>query len=109
MRHPVPFLLSALLALFLAGSLAHAEGDHDSEDDETLDAIQKGVEAGTVKPLSDLKAIVSARFPGDIVRIEPRVRHGAFIYEFKVLQADGQLVEIHMDAATGRILKIENE
>ncbi len=52
---------------------------------------------------------MAARFPGDIVRIEPRLRHGAFTYEFKVLQADGRLVELHMDARTGRILKTENE
>lgn len=109
MRRPVLSLLFAVAALAFAGSLAHADDDDESDEGATLDAIQRGVENGTVKPLSDLKAIVAARFPGDIVRIEPRVRHGAFTYEFKVLQADGRLVEIHMDARTGAILKTENE
>lgn len=109
MRRSALSLLSAAIVLALAGSLAHADGRHDGDEDETLDAVHRAVEDGTVKPLSDLKAIVSARFPGDIVRIEPHRRHGAFTYEFKVLQADGRLVEIHMDAATGQILKTENE
>ncbi len=109
MRRSALSLLSVAIALALAGSPAHADGRHDGDEDETLDAVHRAVEDGTVKPLSDLKAIVSARFPGDIVRIEPHRRHGAFTYEFKVLQADGRLVEIHMDAATGQILKTENE
>ncbi|MCD2174583.1 PepSY domain-containing protein [Rhizobium sp. C4] len=109
MYRPVPSLLIAVAALALAGSLAHADSDDDGDEGVTLDAIQRAVENGTVRPLSDLKAIVAERFPGDIVRIEPRVRHGNFTYEFKVLQGDGRLVEIHMDARTGRILKTENE
>ncbi|MCD2179892.1 PepSY domain-containing protein [Rhizobium sp. C1] len=109
MRHPVPVLLSVILALALGGMQALADGDRDSDDDDTLNAIHRAVEAGEIKPLSDLKAIVSRRFPGDIVRIEPHLKHGSFTYEFKVLQSDGRLVEIDMDAATGRVLKTENE
>lgn len=108
MRRPVLSLLFAVAVPIFAGSLAHAD-DNEIDEGATLDAIQRGVENGTVKPLPELKAIVAARFPGDIVRIEPRVRHGAFTYEFKVLQADGRLVELHMDARTGAILKTENE
>ncbi len=109
MRAPVLSILFAVAAFALAVVSAYADDDDDTDEGARLDAIQRGVENGTVKPLSELKAIVAARFPGDIVRIEPRVRHGAFTYEFKVLQADGRLVELHMDARTGTILKTENE
>ncbi|HWU64216.1 MAG TPA: PepSY domain-containing protein [Ensifer sp.] len=109
MRAPVLSLLFAVAAFALAVGGAHADDDDDVDEGATLDAIQRGVESGTVKPLSELKAIVAEQFPGDIVRIEPRVRHGDFTYEFKVLRADGRIVEIHMDARTGRILKTENE
>ena len=109
MRRPVLSVLCALVMFAFGGSLAHADSDDESDEGVTLDAIQRGVENGTIKPLSELKAIIADRFPGDVVRIEPRVRHGAFTYEFKVLQSDGRLVEIHMDAASGRILKTENE
>lgn len=109
MRRPVLSLLFAVAALALGGSPAHADSDDDSDENITLDAIQRGVQNGRIRPLSELKAIIAERFPGDIVRIEPSVRHGTFTYEFKVLQGDGRLVEIHMDAASGRILKTENE
>ena len=49
------------------------------------------------------------RFKGDIVRVEPRRKHGRFLYKFKVLSPEGQLVEIEMDAASGAILEVENE
>lgn len=101
--------MSVCLALAIAVPLVHADDDPDGDERDTLDAIHRAVEDGSVKPLSDLKTIVSNRFPGEIVRIEPQRKRGTFTYEFKVLKADGRLVEIYVDAATGRILKTENE
>jgi len=109
MPRPLLSLLLVFAVLAFAGTPVHADSDNDADEDATLDAIHREVEKGTVKPLSDLKAIVAARFPGDIVRIEPHVTHGTYTYEFKVLQQDGKLVEIDLDATTGRILKTENE
>ena len=100
-------LLAIAFALALSGGMARA--DNDGDDDDTIDAIHQAVEAGNVRPLPELKAIIAGRFQGDIVRIEPHRSHGAFTYEFKVLQRDGRLIEIELDAATGRILKTENE
>lgn len=111
MRHILSHLLPALLALALATAPAMLRADDDGDGNEgaTLDAVHEAVENGTLKSLTDLKTIVKDRFPGDIVRIEPHRKHGVFTYEFKVLQDDGRLVEIEMDAASGRILETENE
>lgn len=107
MRHSFP--TSALLALLLALASAPVHADDDGDEGETLDAVHEAVEKGTLKPLPELKSIVGARFPGEIVRIEPHRKRGMITYEFKVLQEDGRLVEIEMDAASGRILETENE
>lgn len=107
-------LLLPIVALSLAGllsvsTIAHADDDDDDMDGRTLDAVQEAVEKGAIKPFSELRAIVSRRFKGDIVRVEPHRKHGVFLYEFKVLSPEGQLVEIEMDAASGTILEVENE
>ncbi len=109
MRPTLVASLSALLLLFLAAMPARADDDGDGDEGDTLDAVHEAVENGTVKPLPELKSIVAQHYPGDIVRIEPHRKHKAFIYEFKVLQPDGRLVEIEMDAASGRILETEDE
>ncbi len=111
MRHPLFLSLPAvlLLAIMAAPLRADDDGDGDGSTGDTLDAVHEAVEKGLLKPLPELKAIVVGEFPGDIVRIEPHRRHGTITYEFKVLQQDGRLVEIEMDAASGRILETENE
>jgi len=107
-------LLMSIAALSLAGLLsagvaAHADDDSDDTDGHTLDAAQEAVSRGTIKPFAELREIVRQRFKGDIVRVEPRRKHGRFLYKFKVLSPEGQLVEIEMDAASGTILEVENE
>lgn len=105
----MPIAALSLAGLLSAGVPAHADDDGDDADGRTLDAVQAAVEKGTIKPFSELREIVIRRFKGDIVRVEPRRKHGGFLYKFKVLSPEGQLVEIEMDAASGRILEVENE
>ena len=99
----------SLAGLLSAGAIAHADDEGDDADGRTLDAVQEAVEKGAIKPFSELRDIVSRRFRGDIVRVEPRRKHGIFLYKFKVLSPEGQLVEIEIDAASGTILEVENE
>ncbi|EYR82596.1 MULTISPECIES: PepSY domain-containing protein [unclassified Shinella] len=105
----MPIAALSLAGLLSAGAVAHADDDGHDTDGRTLDAIQEAVEKGAIKPFSELREIASRRVKGDIVRVEPRRKHGRFLYKFKVLSPEGQLVEIEMDAASGTILEIENE
>lgn len=102
-------LLAATAAALLTLAAAPLRADDDGDEGETLDAVHEAVEKGMLKPLPDLKTIIKGRFPGEIVRIKPHRKQGIITYEFKVLQPDGRLVEIEMDAASGRILEVENE
>ena len=105
----VPIVMLSLAGLLSSAAIAHAEDEGDDADGRTIDAVQEAVEKGAIKPFSELRDIVSRRFRGDIVRVEPRRKHGIFLYKFKVLSPEGQLVEIEIDAASGTILEVENE
>lgn len=107
MRHLLRAAAAASLLLALTSLPLHA--DDDGDEGETLDAVHEAVEKGELKPLPELKAIISKDYPGEIVRIEPHRTSRRITYEFKVLRQDGRLVEIEMDAASGRILEVENE
>ena len=78
-------------------------------DDSELDRLRDAVQRGEVMPLSELQAHVHRVAPGEIVKVELEEDEGKFIYEFKVLQANGRLVEIEMDARDARVLDVDND
>ncbi|SFB46570.1 Peptidase propeptide and YPEB domain-containing protein [Rhizobium sp. NFR07] len=92
-------LLSAILA---AAPQAHADDDH-------LDRLRDAVSRGEVMPLSKLQDEVRRAFPGEIIKVELDEDDDRFIYEFKVLKANGRLVEIEMDAKDGRVLDVDTD
>jgi uncharacterized membrane protein YkoI len=94
--------VAILSALVLAALSARA-------DDDDLDRLRDAVNRGEVMPLSKLQDEVRRAFPGEIIRIELDEDDGRFIYEFKVLKANGRLVEIEMDAKDGRVLDVDND
>jgi uncharacterized membrane protein YkoI len=44
---------------------------------------------------------------GEIVSISFEREHDLWVYEFKVVEPSGRLVEVYVDAASGRVLKRE--
>lgn len=109
--HPFFRLVPLLMAVMLHGMPSNAEddGDGDGDQDSRLEAVQEAVERGEIKSLGALKNIVRTAYPGDIVHVSTHRDHGRFLYQFRVLEKGGRLIEIEMDAATGRILEAENE
>jgi uncharacterized membrane protein YkoI len=97
-------ILSCLL--WAIGAPVHAD---DDDDDVSMDEVMKSVRSGHSLPLAEIRARISDRLDGEIVRVTVKREHGRLVYEVRVLKADGKLVEAEVDAASGRILEIENE
>lgn len=74
-----------------------------------LDRLRDAVKRGDVLPLSVLQEKLRTSYPGDIIKVELDEDDGRFIYEFKVLQANGRLYEIEMDAKDGTILDVDDD
>lgn len=88
-------LRSALFALLLSPVLAGQATDHES--------ARRAVAAGQIKPLADILATVQSQHAGRVLDVElERDAGGRQWYEIKLLNKDGQKVEIHVDAVTGR-------
>lgn len=101
-------LLSGLVLGHPAEALADEDRFHADTDDDR-DRIRESVEKGEIKSLAELRRIVLSRVSGKIVSTEIGRKGKTFIYEFRVLSADGRLVEVEIDAASGLIREIENE
>ncbi|MCY7260208.1 MULTISPECIES: PepSY domain-containing protein [Pseudomonas chlororaphis group] len=91
------------LALLLFCSLAVAR---DLDQDEALRLRQRGV----ILPLEQLLQQAMDRYPGaKLLEAELEEKHDVYIYEVELLTLDGVVRELDLDAATGRLLKDEED
>lgn len=97
-------MTSALaLAMLLAGPApARADDDHGSDDH---DRARAAVAAGEVMPLQAVLARLRTRHPGEVLEVELEQDHGRWRYEIKLLQPDGALRKLKLDARTGELLQ----
>ncbi|KXF75679.1 hypothetical protein ATN84_16975 [Paramesorhizobium deserti] len=108
-----------LIALFLASVLlvgwmtAHADEDlrppKEKLEGADLDRIRSLVQQGKLLSLATLKADILKRWPGELIGVTVDQEHGNIVYEFRILRPTGQMTEVEVDAATGKLVEIENE
>ena len=90
---------SALILLFLvapAAPPAHAEGDHDR--------AHSALAEGAILPLSAILPGLERRFGARLLGAELEAEHRRFVYEFELITPRGQILDVHVDAATGAVI-----
>lgn len=96
-RAPWRRLVAVLaLAVALPAAQAHREGDHDR--------ARAAVQAGEVLPLPAVLDRVKRSHPGQVLEVELERDDGLWVYELRLLQPDGQLLKLQLDARTGAVL-----
>jgi len=97
-------LLIAFASVFTTSS-AHASGDRYDDHDEAM----RYQEAGKILPLEQITgAAVRAAGGGEVIEIEFEVRGGRPICEVKVIDLDGRVRKITVDAQDGRVLSSDD-
>lgn len=96
----------ALWTVSIAGmtiiSLARADDRPDHHDhDRALAALK----AGEVRPLQQVLDKVLRSYPGEVLEVELEREGGRWVYELKLLQADGGLIRLDVDAKTIEVLR----
>ena len=91
------------LALFAALLLAlphaaHADGDHER--------ARAALQAGEVLPLTTVLERLQRSHPGQVLEVELEREKGRWIYEIKLLQADGHLLKLEVDARSAEVLRL---
>ena len=89
-----------LLAMLSAGSMAWA-GDH-----ERARALR---ERGEILSLSEIMAQTNLRVPGKVLEIELEEKAGMIVYEIEYLSEQDVVMEMLIDARTGRLISIEED
>lgn len=97
-----------LRILALVGSVAVPLAAHaDDDDHRDADRARRGALAGEIMPLADLARIVQQRYPGRLVEAELDEDDGIPVYEIRMLQGNGRVVELEVDARDARILDVD--
>jgi uncharacterized membrane protein YkoI len=100
----------AVTLLVTSHAASASDDEHEWEDDDhAYDRARRAVERGEALPIAQLLERLQARVPGELVGVDFTREHGRWVYEFRVVDDGGYLLEIEMDAQTGRILSMEED
>lgn len=100
-------VLAGLLATASGAALGLAPGPAWPGDEPDHERARAAVAAGNVLPLATGLAKLQRSHPGQVLDLELEKEDGRWVYEIKLLQANGQLVKLEMDAATGELIRIK--
>ncbi|WP_084153958.1 PepSY domain-containing protein [Simplicispira psychrophila] len=102
--HPVRHC-ALLVWVWLVCSLGAAPAWSGSHDDHER-ALQ-AVQSGQVLPLTTVLERLGREHPGQVLEVELEQDDGQWIYEIKLLSADGQLMKLKLDARTAQVLRLK--
>ena len=73
------------------------------------DQGRRAVERGEALPLTDILARVRPGLGGEVVGVSFERKRDRWVYELKVIESGGRLVQVYVDAASAEILKRERD
>lgn len=97
-------LPAALFCLALAATLVPLHAAKADSDDN--DSVRKAVEHGEIRSLAGILAAVRDKLPGKVAGVEIEHVNKRWMYEFRVVDADGHLFDVFVDAHTAKIEKV---
>lgn len=98
-----------LRSCLIAAALLLAPGAPTRADDIDHDQAMRLLQEGSILPLTEIAARVKSKVPGKVLKVELETEDGVYVYKFKILRPNGLVQEVEADAATGKILKIEED
>ncbi len=88
-------------AILSAGVVIASDGDHR----EARDLVA----SGSILPLERILDAVHEFQPGKVLEVELEKDDGLYLYEIEVLDTNGEVWEMKVDAVSGKLLETERE
>jgi uncharacterized membrane protein YkoI len=73
------------------------------------DEVRHAVERGEIRSLAEILAAIRDSLPGEVAGVEIERESGRWVYEFRVIDTQGRLFEVYVDARSGRIERTEEK
>lgn len=99
------FLSGVALCLLGASPLLRAD-DHDHDAHELA---RRALEQGRVLPLRAVLDKIERDYQGQLLKVEFEQDDGRYVYKIRLLQSDGRIVKLKVDAVDGKVLEIKRK
>ena len=96
-------LAAASIILACAWPISGHAGPSDHEQ------ARLALQQGKVLPLRTVIDQVEQQYQGQVIKVEFEREDGIFIYEIRLLQADGKVAKLEIDARDGRLIKMKRK
>ena len=83
--------------------------DARDRDDVRRDEVRRAVETGEIRSLADILDAQRGKLPGEVAGVEIERKDGRWRYEFRVVDSQGRLFEVYVDARSGEIERIKEK
>ena len=100
------WLLSGL-ALCMLGAFPLLRADERNHGDHAM-ALQ-ALEQGRVLPLRTVLEKIERDYQGQALKVEFEQDDGRFLYKIRLLQSDGRMVKLKVDAVDGAVLESQRK
>lgn len=101
--------LGIALALLGAAPGAHADEHRADRPGHDHDRARAAVQAGEVLPWPTVFDRLQRTHPGQVLDLELEREDGRWIYEVRLLQADGRLLKLEVDARTAEVIEVRRK
>ena len=105
--HPLRRLILSCVALCLLGASPLLRADDHEHGSHEL--ARQALEQGKVLPLRTVLDKIEREYQGPALKVEFEQDDGRFLYKIRLLQSDGRMVKLKVDAVDGRVLEIKRK
>ena len=107
--HTPPFrrLILSCVALCLLGASPLLRADDDDHGAHEL--ARQALEQGRVLPLRAVLEKIERDYQGQALKVEFEQDDGRFLYNIRLLQSDGRMVKLKVNAVDGKVLEIKRK
>ena len=105
--HPLRRLILSCVALCLLGASPMLRADDHEHGSHEL--ARQALEQGKVLPLRTVLEKIERDYEGQALKVEFEQDDGRFLYKIRLLQSDGRMVKLKVDAVDGRVLETKRK
>jgi uncharacterized membrane protein YkoI len=79
------------------------------QSDESASVARQLLKEGKIMPLQEILMKAKVIKPGQVIETDLEREDGRYVYELEILDEQGQVWELELDAQTGEFVELENE
>ena len=102
-------MLAMVFAAAALVTVAPRTADARDQDELRRDQVRRAVESGEIHSLADILDSLRGKLPGEVAGVEIERKGDRWRYEFRVVDSQGRLFEVYVDARSGEIERIKEK